>query len=313
MGSAGASRRMAPGVDQTLSPQILEDRARRGRLVESIEMNPWSAGAQELGALPRPVLDAERESSLGIVAGALERLGERRRHRVARQLRDALDLARVRDRHDARHERDADACPARALDEAEVAGVVVEQLRDDDVETGVDLLLQVPDAHVEVAGLGMALRVSATDQAERMGALPDEADQVDGVPEAVARRYEAGVFRKVAPDGDEVLDAARQDEVAVSRDVVAAGLDGGDVDRAVDPEPLDAFDDRDRCLARLAAGARDRHEGRTEGPERVDGAQERRLALRRARREELEGDERVALVEQLLDLHAVALPRRALL
>src|SRR5262249_10620899 len=229
-------------------------------------------------------------------AGPCARRAERAGPRVAQRWREARDRARVGDGHEPRHERDADARPARALDEAEVAGVVVEQLRDDDVETGVDLLLQVPDAHVEVAGLGMALRVSATDQAERMGALPDEADQVDGVPEAVARRYEAGVFRKVAAGGDEVLDAARQDEGAVSRDVVAAGLDGGDVDRAFDPEPFDAFDDRDRCLARLAAGARHRHEGRTEGPERVDGAQERRLALRRARREELEGDERVALV-----------------
>src|SRR5262245_33724987 len=186
MRSAGASRRMASALDQTLTPQVLEDRARRGRLVERIEMNSGSSGAQELGALPRPVLDAEREPGLRIVAGALERLGELRGHGVARQLRDALDLARVRDRHDARHERNADARPARALDEAEVVGVVVEQLRDDDVEAGVDLLLQMPDAHVEVAGLGMALRVSPPDQAEGVGALPDEAEQIEGLPEAVA-------------------------------------------------------------------------------------------------------------------------------
>src|SRR5262245_3357602 len=304
MRSAGASRRMAPALDQTLTPQVLEDRTRRGRLVERIEMNSGSSGAQELGTLPRPVLDAEREPGLRIVAGPLERLGERGGHRVARQLRDALDLARVRDRHDARHERHADARSARALDEAEVVGVVVEQLRDDDIEAGVDLLLQMPDAQVEIAGLGMALRMSAADQAERMAALSDEADQIDGVPEAVARGDEAGVLRNVAPDGDEVLDAARQHEVAVSRDLVAAGLDGGDVDRAFDPEPLDALDDRDRRFAGPAAGAGHRHEGRTQGPQRVDRAQERRLALRGARWEELEGDERAALVKQLLDLHA---------
>src|SRR5262249_46569130 len=115
---------------------------------------------------------------------------------------------------------------------------------------------------------------------------------------------EARVLREIAPDGDEVLDATRQHQVAVSCHVVAAGLDGGDVDRTLDPELLDAFDDRDRRLAGLAAGAGHRHERRTPGPERGDGAQERRLALRRARREELEGDERAALVKQLLDLHA---------
>src|SRR5262249_55090612 len=237
-------------------------------------------------------------------AGPCARRAERAGPRVAQRWREARDRARVGDRKDARHERDADACPARALDEAEVARVVVEQLGDDDVETGVDLLLQVPDAHVEVARLGMALRVSAADQADRMGALPDEADQIDGVPEAVAWRRKAGVLGNVTPDGDEVLDAARQHQVAVARDVVAAGLDGGDVDRAFDPEPLDALDDRDRRFAGLAAGAGHRHERRTQGPERVDGAQERRLALRGARRGEPGGDEGAGLGEQVLDLHA---------
>src|SRR5262249_38428237 len=126
MRSAGASRRMAPALDQALAAQVLEDRARRGRLVEGIEMNPGRAASQELGALPRPIFDAELEPGVRIVAGALERLGERRGHRVARQLRDALDLARVRDRHDAGDERDADTRAAGALDEAEVARVVVE-------------------------------------------------------------------------------------------------------------------------------------------------------------------------------------------
>src|SRR5262249_15954050 len=101
--------------------------------------------------------------------------------------------------------------------------------------------------------------------------------------------------------------------LAVPRDLLAAGLDAGDVYGSLDPEPLDALDDLDRRLARLAASSCDGDERRGQGPQRLERTQQRYLALRRAGREKLEGDQRGSAAEQLLDLHAVALSGRALL
>src|SRR5262245_54083697 len=309
MGVPGARRRS----DQTLATQVLEDGARRGRLVEGIEMNAVDASPQQLGALARAILDAEREAGVRVVSRPFEGVGERWRHGVAGELRDALDLPRVGDRHDAGHDRDADPGGARPLDEPEEEVVVVEELRDHDVEPGVHLGPQVLDAAGEIATLRMPLGVAAADQGERMALLADVAHQIGGVAEAVGRRAEVGVLRAVAADGDQVLDPARDHQLAVAGDLLAAGLDGGDVDRALEPETLDALDDLDRRLARLAAGAGDRHEGGRERTERVDGPEERRLALGRPRGKELEGDEGPAAAEEVLDLHPGGLARGALL
>src|SRR5262249_2745222 len=192
----------------------------------------------------------------------------------------------------------------RPLDEPEVEGVVVEQLRDDDVEPRIDLRLQVLDAGLEVAALRVALGMAAPDQAERVPALADEAHEVGTVAEPVGGGPERRIVRDVTTDGDQVFDAPRHHQLAVPRDLLPAGLDGGDVHGSLDPEPLDALDDLHGRLARPAAGARHRDEGGGQRPQGLEGAQQRRLALGGARRKELERDERAAPAEQILDLHA---------
>src|SRR5262249_61309482 len=139
-------------------------------------MDARCARAQQLGALPGSVLDADLLRSLLVFADPLELGAERRRYLVAGERRDALDLRYVGDRHDAGHERHADPRLAGALDEGEVVPVVVEELRDHDVEPGVDLRLQMADAEAEIATLGMALGVAAADQAQRPAAPAHEAD-----------------------------------------------------------------------------------------------------------------------------------------
>src|SRR5262245_31060936 len=143
----------ASAAHQAIPPQVLEDRARRRRLVEGVEVDAGRASPQELRALPRAILDAEGHPGDGVVACSLEGGRELGRHRVARQLRDALDLPRVGDRHDAGHEGHGDARTPRPLDEAEVELVVVEELGDDDVEPRVNLHLEVLDAELEVTAL----------------------------------------------------------------------------------------------------------------------------------------------------------------
>src|SRR2546422_7481066 len=191
-------RKARSAGDHALAAQVLEDGARRGRAVEGVEVDPWRARAQQLGALPRRPLHTHRHRGLLVVAHALERAAEPRRHLVPGERRDALDLRPGGDRHDARDERQRDAGAPGALDEAEVVRVVVEELRDHHVEARVHLHLEVLDAALAVAALRMPLGMPAPDQAEIVAARADEADHVERVAKAVRRRTEAGILRAVA-------------------------------------------------------------------------------------------------------------------
>jgi len=84
------------------------------------------AAREQLGALERRVGDAEVDDRLGIVLARVERVEQGRGYRRAAHRREALYLLRVRDRHDARHDRDVYPGGARVLDEAEVRLVVEE-------------------------------------------------------------------------------------------------------------------------------------------------------------------------------------------
>src|SRR6266852_3057672 len=293
-GSALASQgALGSAPEDALAAQVLEDGARRRRAVERVEVDARRALAEQLGAR------------------ALARRVEPGRHLIAAARRDALDLRPVGDRHDAGHERHADSGAARTLDEAEVVGVVVEELRDDDIETRVDLELQVPDILLAVAALRVPLGVAATDQAEVVAALAHELDHVDGVAEAAVRRAQAGILRAVAADRDHVLDPALGDEPTVRADLRPARLDRCHVGRALEAERADARHQLDRRLARLGPRARHGDEPGTEGPERLDRAHEGSLTLGGRGREELEGDDRAPVGVELADLHGRLAGRRA--
>ena len=149
-------------------------------------------------------------------------------------------------------ERHDDARPARPLDEREVVGVVVEELGDDQIETGVDLRLQVRDAEVEIPALGMALGVAGADEAETRAPLAYEADEIGSVAEAICRTMKVRVLRDVAAQRHHVLDAVPAEEVEHGGDLAARRLDPRDVRRRLDAERADTGDEVDRRLPRLA-------------------------------------------------------------
>src|SRR2546422_8246316 len=212
--------------NQALTAQILEDRARRRGFVERVEMDPGSAAAQQLGTLPRRPFHADPERGLLVVTHALERGTEGSGNLVAAERRDPLDLRHVRDRHDARDERHADARPPRPLDEREVVGVVVEELGDDDIDSGVYLHLEVPDAELQIPALGVTLGMATAHQAELVAARAHVADHVDGVAKSVRRLTEARVVRPIAAYVDHGLDGARMEQVVMRGELLAACLDG---------------------------------------------------------------------------------------
>jgi len=106
-------------------------------------VDPGRASRQEIGALERRVCDAELCNRFRIVGAPIQLALELCGDRGAAHFREALDLAVVRDRHDARHDRHGDAGGARRLDELEVELVVEEQLRDQECGAGlIDLAVE---------------------------------------------------------------------------------------------------------------------------------------------------------------------------
>ena len=87
----------APGAAE---PQRAEDRARRGRAVQRVEVDARAPRPQQLGALQRRVGDAELGDRLVVAAACLELPREAvRQMRRAAHLGDPLDLVDVDDRH----------------------------------------------------------------------------------------------------------------------------------------------------------------------------------------------------------------------
>ena len=129
--------------------------------------------------------------------------------RAPHSLRDALDLRDVGDRHDARDDRHPYPDAPRAGDEIEVVRVVEEQLGDDEVQPGVDLLAQVLEIQLAVGALLVTLGVAGAAEAEVVALLADEANQLGGVSEAVLRGRESALaLRRIATQGEDVFDAA---------------------------------------------------------------------------------------------------------
>src|SRR5207247_1042603 len=99
---AGTETRSGSRSASTLQARVHahdgEDVARRGRLVERVEVDARRASLDEPEALDRRVHDTDLVDPLGLLLVALELLRERRGNGGSAHLREALDLVDVRDR-----------------------------------------------------------------------------------------------------------------------------------------------------------------------------------------------------------------------
>ena len=155
--------------------QGAQDRARRGRAVERVEVDAGRAVGQQVGALHRRVGDAEVRDRVRLLGAQLELAQQAGRDRRAAHLREAPDLVDVRDRHDARDDRDVDPGVPRAGHEVVVELVVEEQLGDQEARAGVDLLARV--AQVGLGRLGREMDLGEAGRADREVVVG--ADQLD--------------------------------------------------------------------------------------------------------------------------------------
>src|SRR5690606_15625621 len=148
-----ASSIAGPSHRHVAQPQDLEDRARRRRLVQGVEVDPRDRRArgregavdrrgEQGAALVGGVRDAGPEHLLRVALGAAQALAQALGDAGAAQLGEALDLLVVGDGHDAGEDRDGDAGRGGAGDEVVVGAVVEEELGDEEVDAGVDLVLE---------------------------------------------------------------------------------------------------------------------------------------------------------------------------
>ena len=101
-----------------------------------------------------------------MITGGFEAFDEFFRERGAAHLRETLDLFQRQDRHDAGDDGGGDATGAAFFDEAEVDGVVEEELGGDEVAAGVDLALHVVDVGIERSGFGVFFGITGDAEAE---------------------------------------------------------------------------------------------------------------------------------------------------
>src|SRR5690349_9372936 len=105
-------------------------------------MNSRCAALEQLNALLCGVFDAELGAGLVVVGAlcqlALQSIGQPR----PAQRREFLDLRRAADGNDARDDGDLDPQPYEIIAEGKVIGIVEKQLRDHEVGTAIDLVLE---------------------------------------------------------------------------------------------------------------------------------------------------------------------------
>src|SRR5215468_1179882 len=188
-----------------LLAQLVEDRARRGAPVQRVEVDPRRPAPDELAALERRPLDADRPRELVVVLDRREARGELVGDPRAGHRGHAPDPGDAHDRHDAGHDRHADPRRAGALDEREIVGVVEEELRDQELDARLDLAHEVAQVRLGALGERMCLGIAGAAEAEAP-ARAYEGRELVGVVEGAGRRRVAR--RAVAAEREDVLDAA---------------------------------------------------------------------------------------------------------
>ena len=183
---------------------------------------------------------------------------------------------------------------ASALDEVEVVLVVEEELRDQELRAGRNLVLAVAQVGLRVGRLGVGLRVAGAADAEVVR-LRDQRGQLGPVRETAGDGLELGLpLGRVAPQGEHVLDAGVAHLAEHVVKLLARVAHAGEMRHRLDAElVLDALHDVDRERARAAARAiGDGDEGRARGCAAPPGLEQLLLALRGLGREELEREAR---------------------
>src|SRR5438445_776612 len=162
--------------------QPLANRQRRLGAVQSIKVDGRRAALDRLAAQLGDDIGAEFADRIDIVAERFQTLGDPARDLRAAHVGEAAQLRILRDRHDPRRDRHADAELARVVDEAEIRIGVEEVLCDRAVRAGVDLALEVGEIAYRIAGLRVHFGIAG------VGALVTHGCSLESEPSALDQR-----------------------------------------------------------------------------------------------------------------------------
>src|SRR5262245_33168413 len=169
-------------LDERNSPsgqtQILQHLRGRMSFVERIKMQARHASLEKFGALLRGVLDAERRRGLVITFQLMKTLRQCRRNARAAHSGELFDLGRGQNRDDAGADWHRDAkFVSQVIPKFKEVRVVEKKLREHEVGTGIDLLLQMLPIG-ELAFFAGHVAFGKTSRANGKAAgLPNEPDE----------------------------------------------------------------------------------------------------------------------------------------
>ena len=155
------------------------------RRVHGVEVDAVDILADQIDDLIDSVGDAGVAERHGIVFVAVDHLYELLGKLDAAEFHHALDLLFIRYRHDAGLDGDVDACDRSALTEVVEVTVIEEELGNEVVRPGIDLILQVVNIIHHGGCLDVAFGVAGSDDIE-VSVFANEGDQLVSVFEFAA-------------------------------------------------------------------------------------------------------------------------------
>ena len=272
-------------------------------------MDAGGTPVKQVTALCGGVIDAHGPHCFIVMTGFLEARAKVLRNACATHRGEALDLAEIGDGHYPCDDGHVYAAGTRAFDEGEVVGVVKEQLGDDELQTAVNLVLEMGQIALAVAALNMALGVARTAKAELKAAFANKLHQLSSKAKAIRWTHERGLIaRWIATQCQYVLDAGGRESFEHGVDFIAACTHAGQVRHRLDANLVfDAPHQLEGLVACAAAGAiGDRHKRWPQFSQSLDGLIQALFPSCRLGRKKLEGERRTVTREQIVDAHAVA-------
>ena len=238
--------------------------------------------------------DARLLHRLRMLAELVDDLLEAGRHGGAGEGDGAAELLLVRDRHDAGEDRHTDVLLAKTIEEVKELSIVKEHLRGQEVNTRVDLALQISDVVVLVRALDMAVRIAGTADTEIALGL-DVCDELTRVMVVVVWRT---TLRDITAQRHDILEAVFLKLLNHLVDVRLRGGNTGQMRQHLDPVLVpDVLRDVQRKLGGSATRTIGHgHEARVQRRHTLRRRLYRIVLLDLLRREHLEGKRDLILI-----------------
>ena len=296
-------------------PEPLADFAGGCGLIEGVEVDAGDTVVEEVGALLGGVVEANLADGFGGAVGALESFEEfRGEAATAGEFGHAFHRAEAGDGHDAGDDGGADSCQRAAVAEVVEIVIIEEKLGADIVGTGLHLGFEVVHFEQAVGGgwvaFGKSRNADAKSSLVRVaGEFFDKSNQVCRLGKCIARVVVVGLVAGWVPaEGEDVAYSSGGVAFKNRGDFGLRVADTSEVRNRI--ERRGGFEPQHEFVGEFASGAArsvgDADKVGLDFFEIPNRSVELILRLGRLWREKLEGDGRLAGLEDVVDVHVYA-------